>query len=182
MKSFIILTILFVSALAADNCWKNTAGRGVGKPLHACGKGLENDNSICRTPCKKGYKGIGPICWMGVKNMQRGPGKILECAANEEQQAGLCYKQCQKNSKGVGPICWGTCAKGMTDCGLMCTPDAAACAAVNKKNLENVFGLATSVANAFTGKLDIPSILKKSKNTAVGFAIASCPGVRFLPH
>jgi hypothetical protein len=183
MKSFIILTILFVSALSADkNCWKNTMTRGVGKPIHACATGLVNQASLCYTPCRAGFNGIGPICWKGIKNYGRGVGKVLQCGPNEENSSSLCYPPCQANSNGIGPVCWGLCPKSMTECGAMCTPDAAACAEVNKEMIKKVFNLVGSAASAAAGSVDVSKIVKNSKEVVTGFVIPVCPAVRLPPH
>ncbi len=42
---------------------KKSYGRGVGKALHTCGSGKEKDAGLCYTQCKKGYNGVGPVCW-----------------------------------------------------------------------------------------------------------------------
>lgn len=36
----------------------------IGKPHTAdCPKGMEKQVGLCYTPCKKGYHGVGPVCW-----------------------------------------------------------------------------------------------------------------------
>jgi hypothetical protein len=178
MKSLIILIILFVSAISAgENCWKNTKTRGAGKPIHACATGLVKQASLCYTPCRAGFKGVGPICWKGIKNYGRGVGKFLQCGPNEQNSSSLCYPPCQANSKGIGPVCWGFCPKGMTDCGAMCTPDAAACTKSIKKNIKNVFKLVGSAAKAAIGSPDVSKILSNTKDTAIGFVQPICPAV-----
>jgi len=42
---------------------KDSYGRGVGKPVHACKAGQEKDAGLCYAQCKSGYKGVGPVCW-----------------------------------------------------------------------------------------------------------------------
>jgi hypothetical protein len=182
MKSFIVLTILFVSALgAAENCWKNAKGRGAGKVLHACAKGFKNENSLCYKPCPAGSKGIAHLCWKGAKNTNRGMGKILGCGPKEENDHSICRNPCGPNFKGIGPVCWGTCAIGMHDCGPACTPDAAACTKFNKENIERAFGLISKIAENATGSIDVKGALEKTKDVAVGFAVSKC-SVRLPPH
>ena len=53
---------------AANVCWKDSYGRGVGKPISACdaSKGLEKSGALCYPKCKEAtpsYYGIGPVCW-----------------------------------------------------------------------------------------------------------------------
>ena len=43
-------------------CWKQSYGRGAGKPM-ICKVGEAHDAGLCYTPCKPGYKGVGPVCW-----------------------------------------------------------------------------------------------------------------------
>jgi hypothetical protein len=175
MKSFIVLTILFVSALgAAENCWKNAKGRGAGKVLHACAKGFKNENSLCYKPCPAGSKGIAHLCWKGAQNTNRGMGKILGCGPKEENDHSICRNPCGKNFKGIGPVCWGTCAKGMHDCGAACTPDAAACTKFNKDNIKKVFGLISKIAESAVGTIDVSGVLKKSKSVALGLTMSKC--------
>jgi hypothetical protein len=176
MKSFIVLTVLFVSALAqTENCWKSTYGRGVGKPIHACADGLENDASLCYIPCKAGYKGIGPVCWASITvSYGRGVGVPLQCADDEQEQAALCYKQCGPNTDAVGPVCWGQCPQGWHVCGLLCTPTADACTDAVKKIISDVGTLVEDVAKSIIGKLDIVKILEDAKSAALDLANATC--------
>lgn len=48
-------------------CWRNSYGRGVGVPVSTCPEGQEKDAWLCYPSCeskgKKGWKGVGPVCW-----------------------------------------------------------------------------------------------------------------------
>lgn len=44
-------------------CEKPHQERGVGKPLHTCPVGKEQDAGLCYTPCSGGFSGVGPVCW-----------------------------------------------------------------------------------------------------------------------
>ncbi|KAG2424586.1 hypothetical protein HXX76_014467 [Chlamydomonas incerta] len=44
------------------SCLKKSYGNGVGFPL-GCAPGEEQSGGLCYTPCKAGYKGVGPACW-----------------------------------------------------------------------------------------------------------------------
>jgi hypothetical protein len=70
---------------------KKTYGRGVGVPL-SCASKEEPSGALCYPPCKSGYSGIGPLCWIHCsgettdtgadclkKNYGRGVGKPLSC-------------------------------------------------------------------------------------------------------
>ena len=50
-----------------DGCWKDSYGRGVGRPIHACPAGMEKDAGLCYEYCRDGYKGVGPVCWEKCK-------------------------------------------------------------------------------------------------------------------
>ena len=41
-------------------CWKDTIDRGVGKPVHACPAGQQEDAGLCYPACKATYYGVGP--------------------------------------------------------------------------------------------------------------------------
>ncbi len=51
-----------VSNSRQSYCYRESYGRGVGKPMH-CASGQDQDAGLCYTPCKSGYKGVGPVCW-----------------------------------------------------------------------------------------------------------------------
>ncbi|MFH2204073.1 MAG: hypothetical protein ABIJ96_13215 [Elusimicrobiota bacterium] len=51
---------------------KGSYGRGVGEPMH-CSSSQQYDAGLCYTPCKSGYHGVGPVCWMGC------PSSKTEC-------------------------------------------------------------------------------------------------------
>lgn len=42
---------------------------------HTCIKGQELQDGLCYEKCRKGYHGIGPVCWADTHN--RGIGKVL---------------------------------------------------------------------------------------------------------
>lgn len=44
-------------------CYKNSYGRGVGRPLSSCHSGTEKDGLLCYPKCKSGFFGVGPVCW-----------------------------------------------------------------------------------------------------------------------
>jgi len=68
MKSLTLLVAVicvasFFSTALAQDCYKNTTGRGVGVPVNSCPEGLQLDAGLCYTPCKVNFTGIGPVCW-----------------------------------------------------------------------------------------------------------------------
>lgn len=42
---------------------KDSYGRGVGAPMD-CAAGKQEDAGLCYEPCRQGYSGVGPVCWM----------------------------------------------------------------------------------------------------------------------
>jgi hypothetical protein len=54
---------------AFDFCWRDSKGRGVGKPLStnssSCPAGTIKDPTglLCYPACKAGYNMVGPVCW-----------------------------------------------------------------------------------------------------------------------
>ena len=39
-----------------------------------CPDGKQLDAGLCYNPCPEGYKGVGPVCWKGIKSHPRGVG------------------------------------------------------------------------------------------------------------
>jgi|GEM_PF-1782787 len=62
-------------------CAKRSYGRGVGKPLR-CPAGSEQNGALCYPVCKRGFHGVGPVCW------QNCPADRTACGAG-----------CAKNSR-----------------------------------------------------------------------------------
>ncbi len=126
---------------STDVCWKDSYGRGVGKPIHACKDGLEKSGALCYPQCKNAsptYYGVGPVCWQHCRDgyidegalcrkdgsiityakdsYGRGAGIPLQCADDEDEDAALCYPKCKAGYYGVGPVCWISCyGKDSTD-------------------------------------------------------------------
>jgi hypothetical protein len=146
LKVLVLVTIMFcflvsVPAMAADSpqaCWKKTSTRGVGT-VPNCDSSKVKDAGLCYTPCKDGYKGVGPVCWqkqcpaplddqgalcgktIKKDSYGRGVGKPMPCnAEHPDKQAGLCYTACKAGYKGVGPVCWMQCPAGLDDQGALC--------------------------------------------------------------
>ena len=69
------------------SCAKQSYGRGAGSPL-ICASGLENQSSLCYTPCKSTYSGNGPICY------QNCPSGYEKCAGYD-----LCVDNITSNSQ-----------------------------------------------------------------------------------
>lgn len=50
------------------SCSKKTYDRGPGKVAKSCGRGKENSAGLCYPKCKRGYIGVGPVCWRKIDN------------------------------------------------------------------------------------------------------------------
>jgi hypothetical protein len=73
-------------------CWRHSYGRGVGVPISACPKGQEKDAGLCYPTCedigKKGWKGVGPVCWQ-------------DCPPGFRDDGAYCFKP-EPYGRGVG--------------------------------------------------------------------------------
>jgi hypothetical protein len=69
-------------------CWKQSYGRGVGKPMH-CKTGEAEDAALCYTPCQPGFKGVGPVCWQSCASGFRDDGAF--CAKPKPYGRGVGY-------------------------------------------------------------------------------------------
>jgi hypothetical protein len=114
-----LLTLMFtcLSAMAADFCWKDSYGRGIGTLPTACEAGKENQNGLCYSPCRAGMYGEGPVCWSACPAGYRDMGavchidKALTVSGNWE---------CHHRKLGV---CWywvKACLAGYTNAGAFC--------------------------------------------------------------
>jgi hypothetical protein len=83
----------------ASVCWKNISvppgmtGSAWDPTKHlynlapdpmVCGGGKQADAGLCYTPCRDGYKGIGPVCWAHV------PTGFVDCGAGYAKSNGIC--------------------------------------------------------------------------------------------
>ena len=93
-----------VSAQQAPFCWRDSYGRGVGKPLSACRRGEQKNGLLCYPNCKKGYGGAGPVCWQNCKRGYKDLGAI-------------CTTPPRSYVRKTGPK---TCPSGYTNMGLYC--------------------------------------------------------------
>jgi len=190
-----ILALFLISAIVCDSCYKYSYGRGVGKVIHACAKGLVKSGLLCYPPCREGYHGVGPVCWAdhGIKSYGRGVGKCLQCSEDEDEQAALCYKKCTGLTqvdhygkfKPVGPVCWGECPSSVPHVcgGCLCTKDADSCTAHLKTGIKDIFKAAVDIAKKVEG-VPVPwsKILIDLGHIADDFTYAVCDNVtrRFL--
>lgn len=105
-------------------CWKDSYGRGVGKPIHSCPSDQEKNGALCYPLCQDNFYGVGPVCWehcqegwvdegalcrkdgsietVAKKSYGRGAGYPLGCDDDEDEDAALCYEPCKDGFYGVG--------------------------------------------------------------------------------
>jgi len=166
---------------ARRHCWKDSYGRGVGRPLNSCPDGQEKQGSLCYKSCKPGYKGRAHLCWQQCKDGERkigtlcrvswwrtyirksynrGVGRPMGCGGSRsERQAGLCYTPCRSGYVGNGPVCWSRCAnKFPVNGGALCCQTQADCA--------------SKILNMITGVN-----VKDPINSSKGFIMAKCSEV-----
>jgi hypothetical protein len=150
-------------------CYRQSQGRDLGSPMK-CAQGLEEDAGLCYTPCKAGYKGVGPVCWQkctpGFRDdgafcfkpqpRGRGTGYAWQWGDgfNDDGMRGRCEKDhgkgnCEKN----GLIYYPKCGSGFHNVGCcICSPDCP------------------------PGQPDIGvSCAKKSEGRGVGKPLSACP-------
>ena len=137
------LVLKWIAIEVADEkiayCYKNTYGRGVGKPLSSCPPGTEKDGLLCYPKCKSGFYGVGPVCWQKCPSGFRNDGG--HCAKPKPYGRGGGYpwkfgdglnlnaakKRCESaNRQGCeksGEIMYPKCKKGFKPFGCcVCTP------------------------------------------------------------
>eukprot|EP00470_Lotharella_oceanica_P016911 CAMPEP_0170198638 /NCGR_PEP_ID=MMETSP0040_2-20121228/68887_1 /TAXON_ID=641309 /ORGANISM="Lotharella oceanica, Strain CCMP622" /LENGTH=228 /DNA_ID=CAMNT_0010448659 /DNA_START=28 /DNA_END=714 /DNA_ORIENTATION=+ len=186
-------------------CWKDSYGRGVGKPIHTCQDDFEKSGALCYPKCRTDvtptYYGVGPVCWQHCKegyidegalcrhkdeiktyaksSYGRGAGKPLTCADDEDEDAGLCYTPCKGGYYGVGPVCWESCGgKDPEDGGAICCRNADYC---TDKIKSLCAGVPLAVAKAILAG-DDPSKIAKAAEDAIdavlGFIMPLCKDVK----
>lgn len=65
MKSVLVTLLLTGATLASDVCWRDSYAYGLKdtRGIHTCPSGWEKSGLLCYPKCKKGYYGVGPVCW-----------------------------------------------------------------------------------------------------------------------
>ena len=153
-------------------CWKQSYGRGVGKPMK-CKAGEAYDAGLCYTPCQPGYKGVGPVCWQSCvpgfrddgafcakpKPYGRGvgyPWKFGDKAFSLNGARARCAKAHPQGCEKHGEIIYPKCKEGFHAAGCcICSP------------------------NCPPGQTDIGvSCAKKSYGRGVGKPVSTCPAGR----
>lgn len=150
-------------------CYRDSYGRGVGKPMK-CAAGQQYDAGLCYTPCREGYKGVGPVCWQSCapgfrddgafcakpKPYGRGvgyPWKFGDKAFSLDGARARCAKAHSEGCEKHGEIIYPKCREGFHPVGCcICSP------------------------NCQLGQTDIGvSCAKKSYGRGVGKPVSTCP-------
>jgi len=178
-------------------CWKDSYGRGVGKPIHSCPSDQEKNGALCYPLCKENYYGVGPVCWekceegwvdegalcrkdgsidtVAKASYGRGAGYVLGCDDDEDLDAGLCYEPCKDGFYGVGPVCWESCPEEEpVDGGAICCIDKDTC---SDKIKDLSLGLPKAVMEAILAAEDPAAISKAVYDAlvaALGFVMFKC--------
>lgn len=139
---FLLSTTAAQATSIAKFCWKNSYGRGAGKPLSTCVNGMEKNGALCYPKCKAGYKGVGPVCWQHCPKGFRDDGAFCAKPKSYGRGAGYPWKfgdkafslkaarhRCEKkHGKGhcekSGQIYYPKCKKGFHPVGCcVCSPN-----------------------------------------------------------
>ena len=69
-----------------------------------CPEGKVKDAGLCYKPCPDGYKGVGPVCWKGIKAHGRGVGTPMKpiCSQGAIMETlgaiSICSRQCPEKT------------------------------------------------------------------------------------
>lgn len=81
-----------VSNSRQQYCYRDSFGRGVGKPLSTCPAGLDKDGALCYPQCRSGYNGVGPVCWQNCPGGFRDDGAFCAKPAAYGRGGGYPWK------------------------------------------------------------------------------------------
>ena len=95
----VILASLCLAQSAAPKCESTNRDLGFKFMNLVCPEGKQKDAGLCYNPCPEGYKGVGPVCWKGIKSHPRGVGTPMsaKCPEGAIIERGICFKQCPEN-------------------------------------------------------------------------------------
>jgi len=176
MKTLLIFAAIIIVLSQASGCWLRSHGRGAGKVLTTCPPDQDKNGALCYPRCRKGYRGVGPVCWKFPKSYTRGAGHPLGCASGLEKSGALCYPKCSAGYHGIGPVCWGSCPAGYAKCGALCL-QGKSCAGTIGKMAKDIFTsvgkIAISAAGGSAGNL-VQSAIKGAGTVAKDFIYPIC--------
>ncbi|HYA14554.1 MAG TPA: OmpH family outer membrane protein [Syntrophales bacterium] len=148
-------------------CYRDSYGRGVGKPMK-CKAGEQEDAGLCYAPCQSGYKGVGPVCWQSCPSGFRDDGAY--CAKPRPYGRGVGYPWKfgdGLNDHGMHSRCEKANPQGCEKNGLIYYPKC-------REGFHNV-GCCICSPNCQLGQTDIGvSCQKKSYGRGVGKPLSTC--------
>jgi len=149
-------------------CYRQSYGRGVGKPMH-CAAGQAEDAGLCYTPCQPGYKGVGPVCWQSCAPGFRDDGAFCAKPGPYGRGAGYPWKFGDGlNDNGMRRRCNKANPQGCEKNGLIYYPKC--------REGFHAVGCCICSPNCPRGQTDIGvSCAKKSYGRGVGKPLSTCP-------
>ena len=123
----IVATVLLASlsiAQSAPKCESTNRDLGLKFTNLVCPEGKQKDAGLCYNPCPEGFKGVGPVCWKGIKSHPRGAGTPMRghCPEGAVLEGLFCYKKCPENYI-ITDIAWKGDRKVVSPYGSFCTQD-----------------------------------------------------------
>lgn len=140
----ILVSLIHLSVAAADTCWRDSYGRGVGVIPSECDMYEEKQGLLCYPKCHAGYDGVLNVCWQSCPGGSRDDGAFCRYAEygrgagfpwkfgdglNDSGMFARCEKKhgkgkCEKN----GAIVYPKCKPGYTNFGCcICRPKKVDC-------------------------------------------------------
>ena len=149
-------------------CYRDSYGRGVGKPMK-CAAGQQEDAGLCYTPCQSGYKGVGPVCWQSCPSGFRDDGAYCAKPGPYGRGVGYPWKFGDGfNDHGMRSRCQKANPQGCEKNGLIYYPKC--------REGYHAVGCCICSPNCLLGQTDIGvSCHKKSYGRGVGKPLSTCP-------
>jgi hypothetical protein len=127
-----------VASARQPYCYRDSYGRGVGRPLTTCASSEEKDGALCYPKCEPGYNGVGPVCWQDCPSGFTDIGVSCAKPSAYGRGAGHPWKigdrafsldpKCTPGFHSVGCcICSPDCINGMRDDGALCAKKSYGC-------------------------------------------------------
>lgn len=165
-----------MSALRVPYCYKNSYGRGVGKPVSNCPAGQEQQAGLCYNQCNAGFTGVANSCnasscpsgWRDDGLFCAKPNLSTQCPAGFKDIGISCAKatydrgvgkplSCGPGEEQDGGLCYPSCQAGSTGVGPVCwsscpanrsTDCAAGCAVSHEACVVQTFEMAEAPVSA----------------------------------
>ncbi len=128
-------------------CYRESYGRGVGRPLSTCPASEDKSGLLCYPKCEAGYGGAGPVCWEDCPRGYKDTGALCtrpaasehitvvaaSCEEHFHNTGVSCYKSkfpmktrsldtasCPSGLHRKGAFCYSECRSGFTNTGTTC--------------------------------------------------------------